>query len=681
MGIRVSISIVFGCGMLFCARGQAPVRNTAEKPAVGDLTQLSIEDLMNLEVTSGAKKEESVQRTAAAIFVITSEDIRRSGATNFPDVLRMVPGLDVAQISASTWAISSRGFSGASSDKMLVLIDGRTVYSPFYSGVLWDAQDLLLADVDRIEVIRGPGAALWGTNAVNGVINIITKPAKTTQGGTITAAGGNVEGGYGATQYGGQIGSSGFYRVYVKGFSKDSAQDSTVLFSQGGWNLQHGGFRADWKFSPQDTLTVEGDLLRSIGEGTTNLTTSLSPLTFGPVQGHLDSSGGNILARWRRTTSPRSGMSLQVYFDKEITDTNFIDATANSIDAEFQDQFGAGKRNDFVWGIHYRRVEIKTQGSLSVSFAQPRITENLESGFLQDEIEIVPARLRLTLGGTVGVGYGNRFSFQPDARLLWTPSTRQAVWIAASRALREVSPTDASLMSVSTPVSGGGVLVVPEVFGNPAARQEAEVTLQSGYRTTLTSRLFVDATGFYNIYTRLRGQDAGIPVSQPGPGTPFFIVPETFNNKISGKTHGVEISGTWKPVSIWKLDAGFAWLSGSFTDGSIGAPPNTSATILSSPHRQVSLRSSVDLPHRMEFDSALYRVGSLDTLGVPGYFRLDARWGWHLGRNTEVAIVGQNLLASRHAESITVPNWLSATSIRRSYYAKVTIHFAGSQKK
>lgn len=294
------------------AQSQTPAHAAPPQSVTGDLTQMSIEDLMNLEVTSGAKKQEPFQRTAAAIFVITSEDARRSGATTLPDLLRMVPGLDVAQISGNTWSVSSRGFGGAASDKMLVLIDGRTVYSPFFSGVVWDAQDLLLANVDRIEVIRGPGAALWGSNAVNGVINIITKTSAKTQGAMITAAGGNVEGGYGAAQYGGALPGDGYFRVFAKGFSKTSVPGVLDQGSQDGWNLQHGGFRADWNLNSRDSLTVQGDIFRSVGEGTTNINLSLSPLAFGAVPGHLKSSGGDVLARWRRTFSAHSELSLQL---------------------------------------------------------------------------------------------------------------------------------------------------------------------------------------------------------------------------------------------------------------------------------------------------------------------------------------------------------------------------------
>lgn len=678
----VLIVVVLVCCTAKPAESQTlpPIEHPAS--VAGDLTQMSIEDLMNLEVTSGAKKEEPIQRTAAAIFVITSEDIRRSGATTLPDVLRMVPGLDVTQVSGNTWAISSRGFNDAFANKMLVLVDGRTVYSPVFSGVLWDAQDLLLANVDRIEVIRGPGAALWGTNAVNGVINIISKPAAKTQGVSVTAGGGNVEGGYGAAQYGGHIGSEGFFRIFAKGFSKDSVPGNPGQGPQDGWNLEHAGFRTDWTLSPRDSLTVEGDLYRDSSQGTTDFTTSLAPLISVPLPGTLANSGGNLLARIHRTFSTRSEISLLGYYDRADSTTSFIHAAVKTIDVELEHRIEIGTRHEIVWGAGYRRIDISTNGTVAVSFVPARITENLANAFVQDEIELLPSRLRLTLGGRVERVYGGAFNFQPDARLLWTPTDRQAVWLAASRALRGISPADTSVVSNLGATAGpGGLLVVPQANGNPNMRAEALVAFQAGYRAGLTSTISIDATGFFNKYTRLRGEDTGTPIFETGSGIPFLLVPETADNKISGQTHGIEFSGTWKPISVWTLSGAYTWLDGALHDGSFGAPPNTTASTLSAPHHQFSIRSNLNLPHRLEFDAALYRVGPLDTLGVAGYYRLDARFGWHVGEHAEFAIVGQNLLSANHSESPNELDWFEAVSIRRSYYAKVTWRFQGTPKK
>lgn len=652
------------------------------KTASGDLAQMSIEDLMNLEVTSGAKKEEPLQHTAAAIFVITSEDIRRSGAVNLPDVLRMVPGLEVAQTSGNTWFVTSRGFNNSFANKMLVLVDGRTVYSPVFSGVFWDAQDTLLADVEWIEVIRGPGAALWGTNAVNGIINIITKTAAKTQGVMVTAAGGNVVGGYGAGQYGGQLPGGGFFRVYAKGFSTESVPGTPGQGPQDGWNLQHGGFRADWTLNSRDSLTVEGDLFRSEGQGTTNFATSLAPLSFAPVPGGLEDHGGNLMGRWKRTLSAKSEISLQIYYDHERADAGFVRGESDTLDFEFQHHIAIGKRHDIVWGVDFRTTKIDTFGAMPVSFSPSRVLESLASAFVQDEIELLPGRLRLTLGGRVQREYSSGIDFQPDARLLWTPTVHQSVWFAASRALRGVSPSDTSVEAFLTPIPGpSGLLIVPEALGNLRIRPEAEIAFQMGYRAQVTSSISISASTFFNHYTRLVGENAGVPILEAGAGIPFLLLPETADNKIDGETHGIEFFGNWKPYSIWKLSGGYTWLDGNFRDGSAGAAPNTTGTTLNSPHHQFNVRSSLDLPHRLEFDTALYRVGPLDVQGVTGYYRLDARLGWRVGEHAEFSVVGQNLLSSSHFEAGSQPDWFSAVAVRRSYYAKMTWHFQGSSKK
>ncbi len=301
---------------------------------------------------------------------------------------------------------------------------------------------------------------------------------------------------------------------------------------------------------------------------------------------------------------------------------------------------------------------------------------------MQDEIELMPGRLRLTLGGRVQREYSTGVDFQPDTRLLWTPTTRQSVWFAASRAFRGISPSDTSLATLLGPVPGpGGLLVVPEALGNPNIRPESEIAFQMGYRAEITPTISVSSTAFFSHYTRLISENQGVPILETGSGVPFLLQPETADNKLDGQTHGVEFFGNWKPVPIWKLSGGFTWLDGVFRDGSTGAAANSTAATLSAPHHQFSVRSSLNLPHRMEFDSALYRVGPLDTLAVPGYYRLDARLGWRFGEHAEVSVVGQNLLASNHFESPTRPGWFEAVAIRRSYYAKMTWHFQGSQKK
>ncbi|HLW99514.1 MAG TPA: TonB-dependent receptor [Candidatus Acidoferrales bacterium] len=661
------------------ARPQAPVQDTSHPPATTakDLGQMSIEDLMSLQVTSGAKKGEPVQRTAAAIFVITSEDIRRSGATTLPDVLRLAPGLDVAQINGSTWAVSSRGFNDEFSNQMLVLVDGRTAYSPLYSGVFWEALDMLLADIDRIEVIRGPGAALWGTNAVNGVINIITKKAEQTQGGLLTAGVGNVEGGYGAAQYGGKIGSLGFYRFFTKGFAKSSYPGAPGEGPQDGWDLEHAGARVDLNLNTRDSLTMQGDIYQSAAQGTTSYTTSLNPLVSGLVPGIRNEAGGNLLAEWHRTLTPTSQFSLSAYIDDTNTRSSIIGLDVSTADVQFQHEFALGTRNDIVWGLDYRLIRIRTEGTVAASFSPADTFENLGSGFIQDEIEIVPTRLRLTLGARVQQDYSTGFEFQPDVRLLWNPNKQNAIWLAASRAYRGLTPADTSVQArIGAISSGSGLPVVTEALGNPNMTAIADIAFQAGYRTAITKTISVDFTSFLNHYTHLRGQDLGTPILETGSGAPFLLLPSTFNNKVSGETHGFEMSFTWKPILSWKLTAAYTLLDGEFRDSSIGPPPNPRAPINQSPGQQFNIRSAWNLPRHFELDTSLYRVAQVSTLVfVPGYFRVDARLGWNWGEHTEFSVVGQNLLTPQHFEFDNPNDLVQAAAVRRSFYGKFTWKF------
>lgn len=416
--------------------GQADELQPAQKHPI-DLTNMSLEDLMNLEVTSVSKKEQKLSQTAAAIYVVTQEDIRRSGATSIPEVLRMVPGLQVARLSGSKWAITSRGFNGRFANKMLVLVDGRSVYTPTFSGVFWDVQDLLLEDVERIEVIRGPGGTLWGANAVNGVINIITKPAKETQGGFLTAGSGSEERGFGGFRYGGKLGRDIAYRLYSKYFNRSNLADMSGRNSPGGWDILRGGFRMDWKGTERDSLTLQGDIYNGHIRERNSSIVSLVP----PFRRTLDSqtgvSGGNVMALWNRTFAGGSAMRLQMYYDRTRHEDSSAVITSrgeivDSSDLDFQHRFALGKRQDIVWGIGYRFTSDSVQNTFSVAFDPNHRATHLFSTFVQDEIFIVKDRLRLTVGSKFEHNDYTGFEAQPSLRLLWTPNDRHTFWGAIS---------------------------------------------------------------------------------------------------------------------------------------------------------------------------------------------------------------------------------------------------------
>src|ERR1700720_1921873 len=413
-----------------CLTSPTPAQTSRSVP---DVTAMSMEDLMNLQVTSVSKRTQKVADAAAAIFVITQDDIRRSGATSIPEALRLAPGLEVARIDQNKWAIGSRGFNGRFDNKLLVLIDGRSVYTPLFSGVYWNVQDVMLEDVDRIEVIRGPGATLWGANAVDGVINVITKKAKATQSAVVTAGAGTEERGSGGVRYGSKIGDTS-YRAYGKYFNWGPSQYSSGMTAHDGWDALRGGFRADWTPAGANSLTFQGDIYPSKYRETLTVSSLNAPYssTF-PNNGNY--SGGNILGRWNHS-SEGSSMSLQMYYDNTtIADNSLFVDHENIFDMDFQDGFHVGDSQQFVWGLGYRSIRDRNDSSFSVSLQPNQLTLNHFSAFVQDEISLVDNRLRLTFGSKFEHNDFPGFEVQPNARLLWTLTPNQSVWTAVSRAV------------------------------------------------------------------------------------------------------------------------------------------------------------------------------------------------------------------------------------------------------
>jgi iron complex outermembrane receptor protein len=641
-----------------------------------DLSQMSVEDLMNLQVTSTSKKEEPVKRAAAAIFVITQEDIRRSGATNIPDLLRMVPGLDVAQASGTTWAVSSRGFNGQDANKLLVMIDGRTAYSPIVSGVFWEDLDVVLEDIERIEVIRGPGAALWGTNAVNGVINIITKKAKDTQGGLVSAGGGNLDEGFGLFQYGSHVGSSAYYRIFAKGFQDSAMQLPNGESAEDPLAMVHGGIRVDWKISKRDSVSVQGELHYG-GAGNLGLIiTSLNPLFMMTGQIHRELKEQDVMVKWTHTFSARAGFSVQYYFDHSLQSADFLSGDVDTSDIEVEDHFGFGSRQDITWGAGLRSLHVDTKGTLVGSFTPAHSVENLWSVFGQDEIALVPSRLQMTLGLRVEEDAFAGTAVQPDARLLWTPSQKDSIWLAASRAIHSPSIADTGLQLIYQAFPGpGGLTEAVTIFGNPQLKNEAENSWQAGYRKQVTSKFGLDLTGYFNVHSHVRGTSTETPFIGSEQGEPVLIIPLVFNNLVSGETHGIELTANWQPYSFWRLSGGYTWLDGSFRDESPGATGNPTAGVMNAPHHEFSIRSYLDLPHSLQLDSAFYYVGRIDQGDLQAYPRLDVRLGWKFKERQELSVVGQNLLSPRHLEFPAQNSPFNNSLVKRSAYAKWTFQF------
>src|SRR5487761_12308 len=642
-----------------------------------DLSSATLQQLMNIEVTSVSKKKEKVSRVAAAVYVITGEDIRRSGAANIPDLLRMVPGLDVAQINASTWAISSRGFNSEFADKMLVLIDGRTVYDALFSGVFWNLQDLPLEDIQRIEVIRGPGATVWGANAVNGVINIITKSSKETQGGLLSTGWRNEEGPFTTVQYGGMLGGKGSYRVYGKYFDRNSFVIPSGQHSADGWTVGRAGFRSDWDLSSKNSLMFggsgyggnEGDIWRDI--------TSFSPFAFEAFNDVTGLNGQNILGRWDHTLAGGSHTELQMYFERIQMYNTSIALRRNTFDLEFQHHIALGSRNDVVWGFDYRYNAFVTSGGPRIAFNPPTLTTNLYSAFVQDEIELLSDRVWLTLGSKLEHNYFTGFEVEPSARLLWQPNSRNTLWAAVSRATRTPSPADDDIRVNFGGFPGpGGLPTLAYAEGDPDFISEDLLAYELGYRGQLTGRLSMDVATYYNVYGNLRGSLPGQPSLVAAGMAPYFLVPLNIVNNLYGRTYGVEASLDWKVAKRWSIHPGYASFAGVLHQ--IVAPtgiPVIFQGIQDNPRNQFQIRSNLDLPHRFQFDTDVYYVDRLVSQNVPAYTRLDTQLSWHAAGSLDLSIVGQNLLTPRHMEFNAPEDLILPTEIPRSAYGKITWHF------
>ena len=648
--------------------------------SVPDVTAMSMEDLMNMQVTSVSKRTQKVADAAAAIFVITQEDIRRSGANSIPEALRLVPGLQVARIDQNKWAIGSRGFNGRFDNKLLVLIDGRSVYTPLFSGVYWNVQDVMLEDVDRIEVIRGPGATLWGANAVNGVINVITKKAKSTQSAVVTAGAGTEERAAGGVRYGGKVGDNSYFRAYTKYFNWGPSAYPSGMTAHDGWDALRGGFRADWAPAGANSFTLQGDIYRSRFNETLTVGSLSAPYsnTF-PNDGKY--SGGNILGRWNHT-SEGSSMSLQMYYDNTtITDHSLFGDHQNVFDIDFQHGFHAGDSQQFVWGLGYRSIRDKNDPSFTVSLDPNRVTLNQFSAFLQDEISLVDNRLLITLGSKFERNKFTGIEIEPNARLLWNLTPNQSIWTAVSRAIRTPALTEEGLRLNSavippgTPSNPAPLPAVVAVFGSHQFNSEDLLAYEVGYRAQVTSNLTFDLATFYNNYTNLRSAEPGTPFVEGSPAPTDIVIPFVAANKMSGGTYGVELFADWKLIPKWRLAGSYSYLQMNIHKNSDSLDPTPDNPNGSSPRHQWYLRSSVDLPKHFEQDTTLRFVDHLPSLGLPSYYSLDAHLGWRPVTNLELSIGGQNLLNNWHLEFM--PDFVntSPTVVKRSIFGSITVKF------
>ncbi len=648
------------------------------KSPLSALAEMSLEDLTKIEVTSVSKHKEQLADAPAAIFVITQEDLRRSGVTTIAEALRMAPGLEVGRVDAHNWAITSRGFNELYANKLLVVIDGRSVYTPLFSGVHWDVQDTMLEDIDQIEVIRGPGATLWGANAVNGVINITTKSAKETQGGLLSGGYGTEEKGFGSARYGGKLGNDAYYRVYGKYFNRDSSALPSGRQANDAWDMYRGGFRTDWEPTAPNLLTLQGDVYVGTENQTETLFMPASPYTnMVPDKTHV--AGANVVGRWTHTFSADSDFKFQMYYDGANRETAFFKENLNTLDFELQYRHALGRWQDVTWGAGCRYTDsANSRSNFTLAFIPPDRVTRIFNAFVQDEITLMKERLRLTVGSKFENNDYTGLEIQPSARLLWTPHEGHSVWTSFSRAVRTPSRAEVDSRIVNTNLSPG----VPPFFlpapgfgvveGNPAFESEVLLAYEVGYRVQPMDRLSLDFAAFYNDYDRLRSVE-----SRPADFSSFpayIRFPNVFQNNLKGETYGGELAANFQATDWWRWRGSYSYLQVQLRRKP-GSTDILSQAAEGDTHHQVALRSFMDLPYHLQLDCTGRYVDRLANQHIPSYVSLDLRLGWRPTRNLELAIVGTDLLDKRHPEFTQSIIRFQNTQLERAVYGRITLRF------
>jgi len=640
------------------------------------LKNLSLEQLSEIDVTSPSKEPTPAFRSPVAIYVITGEDIRRSGVTTIPDALRLAPGVEVAQIDSSKWSIGIRGFGTRLARSVLVLIDGRTVYTPLFAGTYWEVQDTLLEDIDRIEVIRGPGGTIWGPNAVDGVINIITKNTKDTQGIFASAGGGSEEQGFANFRYGGDDGRGLTYRVYVKGFMRgpEHHQDHDNFDD---WRGVQAGFRMDWTAGARDEFTFQGDAYKQEDGERVSLTTYTPPSTQN-VDGNEGLSGGDVLFRWKRTLSAGNDIQVQAFYDRTNRYEPNLGENRDTFDVDYLERTKVGARQEFLYGAGARVSEGRfIEITPGLVFNPPHRADYLFSGFFEDDITLVDRKLMLTAGSKVLTTNYTSIGFEPSLRLLWTPTERQTVWTSYTHALRTPSDAEEDFYLSSLIGTSNGLPFFARFNANPNFAPEQLNGYELGYRTLIGKNVYVDVASFYNHYHDLFIEDVTgaafietslpFPVAIPPPVHVLF--PAQFRNDITGYTKGIEIAPEWRPTNFWRLRGSYSYLHMNLVqDAGAGAIGLGTANITgSSPHHEVSIDSSFDLSKNLHLDLVYRYVSALSAESAPAYSTGDVRFAWRFSRQMEFSVAGRNLFQPYHVEYGADPGM--PVAIVRSVYA------------
>jgi iron complex outermembrane receptor protein len=639
-----------------------------------DLALATIEDLMNIEMTSAARKEQRVDVVPAAVYVITQDDIRRSGMTSIPDLLRLVPGVQVAQINANKWAISVRGFNSLYSTKLLVLIDGRSIYNPLFATVLWDTEDLLLEDVDRIEMIRGPGAAVWGANAVNGVINILTKGSADTQGLFARAGQGAPNATDLAIRFGGQA-AGGAYRVYSQASSHAGTQLPGGAPADDAWRTLTAGFRGDWASGPNAFL-LQGNATAGQQRPLWFNLDAATAVTGAPAPHPVsDTQVANVLGRWERTRANGAVFQLQSFADFAHRREAIGEYHRRTIDLDAEYHAQAGARHDLVAGGGYRAIDEEMAGDGGYNFTPDHARTTLVNAFAQDEIALANDRVHVTLGTKFEHETFAGSGFQPTARVLWTLAPQQHLWAAVSRALRTPSLIDRGLSVQFPPVpQADGLPIVYGAHGNPAVTSERLLSVEGGYRVGVAAVASIDVTGFVGRYDGLMTYEPLPPSLAVSARLQVVRADTQFQNALRARTSGAELAGRVKLTSAWQVDGGLSVFHLT-PDASGSLRPDAAEYDGHAPRYQWRAHSAFSLGRRAQADLQLFHVGPIEQLGTPGYFRADARLEWKLSARLTAIAAGQNLLAPAHREFDGDDTNILATLAPRSAGLRLTWHF------
>jgi iron complex outermembrane receptor protein len=652
--------------------------------ASADVESMSLTQLMQLEVTSVSKQPEQLRLAPAAITVLTREDIRRSGSTTIPDLLRLVPGVQVSETSSSVWAIGARGFAGRFARSLLVLVDGRSVYTPSFSGVYWETQDLPLDEIERIEVIRGPGATLWGANAVNGVINIITRRAVDSQGWFATAGGGNQERVVTSARYGIRLGSAAHLRTWGKFFRRSETRGTDGQAMGDQWDFGRAGFRLDWDGTPQRQVSVQGAFHRGQQGLRYSLPTLMAPYLSEMADAPTGLSGAYMVADWQQRFSAASDLTMRVYFDQDRRDdARVFGEDRSTYDVDLQHRFDLHPRLGLIWGGEFRHTNMRLDGS---AYFRPQNgtdtrIENLGSGFAQASFDALPGRLELTAGGKLEKKNDLDLAVQPSLRLRWLASSRQTFWGSVSRAVRTPSISERSIdiwIATFPPGSpshpGPQLPITATMTGSTEFKDEVLVAWEAGYRIQPVDALLLDASVFLMEYKGVRGFETLVPVMEMEP-VRHLDLPLAFKNMFDGRSRGLELSSDWDARSWLRVRAWYSFLDLKQTKTNEPAVPGTGVSEFdSSPSHQALIRASVDIGRSWDLDVTGRYVSAVRTLEIPAYTVMDARLAWRPSPPLEVSVTGRNLGPKSHTEFASGSTGVS-TVIKPGVFAAIALSF------